>query len=279
MTDPERGELPLVSAVIPTHNRSAMLERALRSVFAQTYPRLEIVVVDDGSTDDTQIVIERLQAERPIVYVRNPRPMGAPAARNRGIAAATGLFVAGLDDDDEWLPYRIERLVDAYDASFSCVTSDDLLVRPSRTLRWRKKRVITRRDILLSNMVGNQVLVERERILEIGGFDESLPAAQDYDVWIRLVERYGPVLSVREALQRVHIAHAGRITTSTAQYRGYLAVYAKHRDKMDRRQRAYQLYLIRRQVGKPTSLGRFFSMVPPQRWLKELSALMTARLG
>lgn len=275
----DSARIPLVSAIIPTHNRAKLLERAVRSVFAQTYPNIEIVIVDDGSTDTTPDVVRRLSSERPIIYLRNESAKGAPCARNRGIEAASGQFIAGLDDDDEWLPERIARLVDAYRPKFAAVTSDDLLVSGKRQIRWRKKRTITGDDILLSNAVGNQVLVERERLLAIGGFDEELPAAQDYDVWIRLADRYGSILNVRKPLQRVHVHSGGRITTSNAQYRGYLAVYNKHRSKMSRRQRAYQLYTIRRKVGKSAGLHRFLTMVPLRRWAKEAKAVIGEWLG
>jgi glycosyltransferase involved in cell wall biosynthesis len=274
----DSARIPLVSAIIPTHNRAELLERAVRSVVAQTYPEIEIVIVDDGSSDATADVVRRLSSERPIVYLRNDIARGAPYARNRGIEAASGHFIAGLDDDDEWLPERIARLADAYRPEFGAVTSDDLLVSGKRQIRWRKKRRITRDDVLLSNAVGNQVLVERERLLAIGGFDEDLPAAQDYDVWIRLADRYGSILNVRKPLQRVHVHSGGRITTSSAQYRGYLAVYKKHRAKMSRRQRAYQLYTIRRKVGKPVGVRRFLTMVPPQRWFKEAKGLVVRSL-
>jgi glycosyltransferase involved in cell wall biosynthesis len=275
----DRSDLPLVTAIIPTHNRGALLKRAVDSVLAQTYPSIEIIVVDDGSTDDTPRIIDVLAADNPLVYIRHDRPKGAPAARNAGIERASGRYIAGLDDDDEWMPERIEKLVAAIDDEIACVTSDDLLISERRTLRWRKRPIITLDDLLLSNAVGNQVLVEREKLVAVGGFDESLEAAQDYDLWIRLAERFGQIRNVSEPLQRVHVGHAARITTSSAQYRGYLAMYAKHRHLMSRRQRAYQLFSIRRKVGKPVSLRQFFSMVPKERWAKEIRTMIAARIG
>lgn len=274
----DRSDLPLVTAIIPTHNRGALLKRAVDSVLAQTYPSIEIIIVDDGSTDDTPSVVEELEVKHPMIYIRHDQSKGAPAARNAGLNRASGRYVAGLDDDDEWLPERIEKLVSQIDEGVSAVTADDLLVSDRRTIRWKKRAIITLDDLLLSNAVGNQVLVARDKLLFVGGFDEALEAAQDYDLWIRLAERFGPIRNVSEPLQRVHVGHAARITTSSAQYRGYLAMYAKHRHLMDRRQRAYQLYTIRRKVGKPVSLSLFFSMVPKQRWAKEAKALIASKV-
>src|SRR5512138_1185650 len=95
---------PLVSVVIPTYNRAPLLERAIHSVLSQTYTNLEVIVIDDASTDDTQDRIKNLQlADIRIQYIRHDRNRGSQAARNTGIHAAKGKYVAFLDSDDEWL--------------------------------------------------------------------------------------------------------------------------------------------------------------------------------
>ena len=107
----------LVSVVIPTHNRAVQVARAIASVQCQTYPNLEIVVVDDCSTDNTRTVVEGYGDQR-IRYVRHDQRRGASAARNTGIRLATGEFIAFLDDDDEWKPEKTMRqlaLFDRYD--------------------------------------------------------------------------------------------------------------------------------------------------------------------
>lgn len=270
---------PQVTVVIPTHNRADLLPRAVRSALDQTYRHLEVLVIDDGSSDETPSVLERLslQDER-LRFLRNDVPTGAPAARNRGITEARGTFVAGLDDDDEWHPERIARMLSVYRPDFACVTTDVLIDDGRRRLRWRKPARIMLDDLLLTNHVGNQVLVERERLLEVGGFDESLPAAQDYDLWVRLCEQFGPILNVREPLQIIHMAHADRITTSERQIDGYLRFYQKHRHLMNGRQRRYQLYTIRRKAGRRMSLKMAMAWVPPQRWLKEIMAIVRERI-
>lgn len=261
---------PLISAIIPTKNRAELLRRALNSVVAQSYAPVEIVVIDDGSTDHTAEVIDAFSEKHSVTYLKNETSLGAPAARNRGIEAAKGEFIAGLDDDDEWHPERLYRLMAAYDDSFSCITSDIKMQYTRRSVVWHKKAIINLNELLYSNQVGNQVLVKRGRLLEVGGFDEQLAAAQDYDLWIRLCEAFGPVKNVQQPLQIVHAGHENdRITHPATQLKGYLAFYKKHRSKMNRSQRKYQLYNIRRAQGKHSGFADMLGWVPPGRYLKE----------
>jgi len=262
---------PLVSAVITTKNRADLLPRALESVHRQSYPNLEIVVVDDGSTDGTTEVLREYAAKYSIILIRNENSQGACRARNQGIAAAGGDFIAGLDDDDEWHPRRVELLLEAYRDDFSCVTSDVELVYPNRTLTWKKEKLITYNDLLYSNQVGNQVLVKKERLQAVGGFDESLVAAQDYDLWLRLSKDYGPVRNISKPLQKIYMEHgAEQITKARTQLAGYLSFYAKHKSEMNVAQRRYQLFNIRRAQGKVTSFSEIFGWVPSSFWMKEV---------
>ena len=153
---------PLVSAIITTHNRVDLLPRALDSVIAQSYPNMEIIVVDDGSVDETSELIKKYQREVPIRYVQIEQSVGAPRARNKGIEVAQGEFIAGLDDDDKWHEDRIRELMAAYSDDFSCVTSDTIMVFPQYEAPWKKKAVIDFERLLYTNQVGNQVLVRRD---------------------------------------------------------------------------------------------------------------------
>jgi glycosyltransferase involved in cell wall biosynthesis len=248
-----------------------MLARALASVRNQSYDNIEIVVVDDGSTDQTTELLEGFSYENSFVHIRNDTSLGACRARNQGIEAAKGIFIAGLDDDDEWHANRIEFLMQAYSDEFACITSDVKLIYPKRTIRWTKERIVTFNDLLYSNQVGNQVLVKKERLQELDGFDESLVAAQDYDLWLRLSETFGAIRNVKKPLQFIYLDHdSEQITKPKTQLAGYLSFYKKHKSKMNRAQRKYQLYHIRRAQGKVGSFLEIFSWVPPSFWLKEL---------
>lgn len=262
---------PLVSAVIPTHNRAGMLRRALESVVAQSYRPLEVVVVDDGSTDDTGQVVDSFREKKNLNYIRNEQSEGAPRARNIGIASAKGRFIAGLDDDDEWHPERVEKLVAAWDDSFSCITSNVRFQYKKGSVTWRKKEIIDLETLLFSNQVGNQILTTKERLMAVGGFDEQLAAAQDYDLWLRLCEEFGPIKNVQQALQTVHAEHeAGRISNPAAQLKGYFSFYKKHKSQMSKAQRKYQLFNIRRTQGKSRGVSDIFGWVPPSLYAKEI---------
>jgi glycosyltransferase involved in cell wall biosynthesis len=114
MKDPSNNlSEPSVSVIIPTYNRQHMVDRALGSVLNQTYRDVEVIVVDDCSSDDTEQVIARIDDTR-IRYMRHEINRGAPAARNSGFAAARGMYVAFLDSDDEWLPEKLEKQLNLF---------------------------------------------------------------------------------------------------------------------------------------------------------------------
>lgn len=264
-------EVPLVSAVVTTHNRLPLLPRALDSVAAQSYPNMEMVVVDDGTDEDVAPIVDQYRTVVPVRLIRNTKALGACRARNQGIDSATGKFIAGLDDDDEWHRQRIEKLVESYSGQYAFVTSDVRMMYQKGAPVWHKKTIITLDDLLYSNYVGNQGLIEKERLSAVGGFDESLEAAQDYDLWIRLAEKYGPVKNVTEPLQNIFLEHGGqRITNPKDQLRGYLKFYQKHQSKMNRSQRKYQLFTIRKATGKVDGLLDYWGWVPPHRYWKEI---------
>jgi len=268
---------PLISAIVTTHQRADLLQRALESVVVQSYKNLELIVVDDGSEDETAKVIRQYEKKIKLIYLRNEMALGACAARNKGISAANGEYIAGLDDDDEWHPQRISLLYKNYSPEYSFITSDVKIVRGSTAHIWKKKKVINLNDLLYSNQVGNQVLVKKSRILEVGGFDESLTAAQDYDLWLRLCKAFGPVRNVQKPLQTVYEdPDRLRITTTrSSKIKGYVAFYEKNKKLMTRKQRKYQLYLIRRKVNKPLSLKEFICWVPFNKYFKEMKRLIT----
>lgn len=193
--------LPLVSVYLPTRNRPALLERAIRSVFAQTYSNIQLVVIDDGSARETGETIDRLVKENTspvsMTVLRLTQPQGACRARNLGLEVCEGVLVTGLDDDDFFVPERISRLVQGFDSS-TCAFVFDGYVRETilrdgsvhrSAVRLNKPADLDR--LLKRNIVGNQILTLTQRLRDAGGFDPALPAWQDYDLWIRLVRMYG----------------------------------------------------------------------------------------
>ena len=245
------SERPLVSVYVPTRNRVALLERAIASVLRQSYQPIELVIVDDGSDDATPDLLRALALEHPrLRYFRNEQPRGAPAARNRAIEEARGVFVTGLDDDDEFMPERIAMLVAAHQERFAFVCSRDVVqTRHGRVIQNPASGVITLDQLLHFNRVGNQVLVLRDRMQAVAGYDEEMPALQDYDLWVRLVARYGPCLKLAETTYVTHAEHDERISASSERrVQGHARFVAKNAQRFTPAHRA-SMELMRRKVA------------------------------
>ncbi|MEQ6886659.1 glycosyltransferase [Salicola sp. Rm-C-2C1-2] len=184
---------PLVTVYIPTYNRLRLLKRAVNSVLTQTYTNIELIIVDDESDDGTASYLENLEKKHPnLRYLKKKEGKGAPASRNLAIRMATGQYITGLDDDDYFYPERITELFSHYHPEYSFVFSrkfsvKDIFFSPI-VFATRKVHLC---QLLHFNIVGNQIFTETYKLREIGGFDENLPAAQDYDTWIRLIQGFG----------------------------------------------------------------------------------------
>jgi glycosyltransferase involved in cell wall biosynthesis len=178
--------------VVPTYNRAGLVERAVRSVLAQTVEELEVLVVDDASTDGTGRVVEAL-ADARIRYVRHPEKRGGARARNTGIDLATGDYVAFLDSDDEWLPRKIEAQLDVFAEAGERVGA---VYCPSLTDRGHgpvpRRGTLHRgdvHDVLLGGWCPptTSLFVLRRTVLDAGHrFDPELPGFQDLDLWLRI---------------------------------------------------------------------------------------------
>lgn len=189
-----------VSIYIPTHNRRLLLERALRSVIQQTHSDLDIIVVNDASTDDTRAYLDGVQASEPrLTVIHVDKARGAPAARNRAIKVATGQFITGLDDDDEFTPTRIETLLndwsnlgDNANRISGLFTQSVMTDGKSSSPTTDRKDEVNYEDLFHHNFIGNQIFCPTQHLAEVGGFDENMPALQDLELFMRLVRRYGP---------------------------------------------------------------------------------------
>jgi glycosyltransferase involved in cell wall biosynthesis len=197
----------VISAIIPTYNRAAYLERAVGSVLAQRSPCGELIVIDDGSSDDTVALVERLAAGAavPIRLVRQ-RNRGAAAARNAGIRAARGSLLAFLDSDDWWLPDKLAVQTAAM------ATRPEVLIAQTREIWFRRGQRVNQKkkhdppdgDIFAASLamcvVGMSTVMARAELFDrYGLFDESLPCCEDYDLWLRVGCRE-PFLLVPQAL-------------------------------------------------------------------------------
>lgn len=233
----------LVSVYIATYNRAERLENAVQSILKQTYKNIEVIIVDDASTDDTKELIKKLSDKYSnIKYMTCPMNKGANHARNIAIQQANGYFITGLDDDDEMLPERIQKLVNAYEDKYAFVVSEHYLdygeIRKYKRLT--TKKYISFDDLLYANIVGNQILTTKKKMIHAGLFDEEIKAAQDHDMWLRLLQGGQKAKVVKEALQIIHIGHDS-ITMSNNKFSGYWQVYNKYKELFSKNQRKYWL--------------------------------------
>jgi glycosyltransferase involved in cell wall biosynthesis len=184
--------MPRVSVVIPTWDRARSFGRALDSVLAQTERDFEVIVIDDGSPGDAAERAVRERADPRIRYIKFPEHRGVSAARNAGVLAATGTYLAFLDDDDEWLPEKLQRQLETFeraDDSVGAVYSARFTIdeRTGQVTTTRSRQAFRPTDG--NTVTTSSILIKRERLSAVGLFDEHFEAGEDYDMWIRLSER------------------------------------------------------------------------------------------
>lgn len=187
----------LITAIIPTYNRAAHLERAIASVLAQRLACDELIVVDDGSTDQTQALLARLAAGARIpIRVLRQDNRGAAAARNLGIRMARGSLLAFLDSDDWWLPGKLAVQAAAMEARPELLISHtrEIWHRNGQRVNQKKKHDPPDGDVFAASLgmcvVGMSTVVARRQFFDrYGLFDEDLPCCEDYDLWLRAGSR------------------------------------------------------------------------------------------
>lgn len=192
-----------LSVIVPTHNRRNALKRALKSVDAQTLPAGEVIVIDDGSTDQTRAM---LRSEFPHVIYRSQQHRGVSAARNLGIRQSRGEWLAFLDSDDEWLPNKLEKQIAALqnEPHLKICHTDEIWIRNGKRVNAMKKHAkkggwIFEHCLPLCAMSPSSIIIHRAVFERIGLFDEKLPACEDYDLWLRITAHY-PVLLLAQPL-------------------------------------------------------------------------------
>lgn len=200
---------PAVSVVISAYNRPDLLAFAIESALAQTVAPLEIIVVDDASPTPLAPLTEKY-GER-ITMIREDVNGGACRARNRGIAAARGDFIAFLDDDDVWLPQKLQRQMEAIGDRAACLCGFRRLETGIERVRHDLTRV-DEAELRRGNQVcGTSGLLARRDVLRETLFDEALPNGQDWDVYVRLL-KHGPLVYVAEPLYDFRLGDHRRIT-------------------------------------------------------------------
>jgi glycosyltransferase involved in cell wall biosynthesis len=195
---------PDVSVVIPTYNCGPYIADAIESALSQQSCQLEVIVVDDGSSDDTE---SRCRAWPSVRYLRTPRNLGPAGARNCGIRAATGRYVAFLDADDAWLPGKLVAQLLLLEREPQCVGASGLMTHWEQTEPppvpdkppydiWTAPEMVQKNPIATPTVV-----VRRQAVESSGGFDEGLRICEDYDLWLRLAQQ-GPFARLRVPVAR-----------------------------------------------------------------------------
>ncbi len=225
----------LLSVIIPTHDRPERLREAAQSVLMQSYPFIELVIVDDGSASSTARTIDELVArDRRVVAIRLEGPQGSSSARNAGLASAGGDLVAFCDDDDIWLPGAASAAVEAMKPSVGVAYGwhEVLLEATGRRVTFR-----TSADCSPTVMRWINVpwilsgIVRRSVVGDTLSFDPTLSASEDWDLWLRCAD-IAPMTLVRTALYR-YVQHGGeRVSRDLAGLEGHERFIEKHRSSM-----------------------------------------------
>lgn len=277
-----------VSVVIPSYHRTtSILSKAVESVRRQKYPILEIIVVDDNIDDlNLSTAIKAFCLDHQLKYIL-AGGIGAAGARNCGINAASGKYIAFLDDDDEWLP---DKLV----VQMALFTSPDIGLVYSRgytvtienngtssqkfysTDRYYKVAV-SYRDLLIKNYIGTttQIVVRRDILQRLGGFDESLPSRQDYDLCLRVAKEYRCVGADRHLF--IHYLHnEGQITADPHRNMiGYQMLLYKYRDDIHRVEDSYRGFCYR--IARYARMNRSYTVFAKYVLLALLDSPFSAR--
>lgn len=251
-------EKPLVSAIITTHNRCGLLIRAIDAAISQTYHPMEIIVVDDASTDDTCEACKKYGDQINYIQIPPQKSRGGNYARNLGIRSARGEYVAFCDDDDYWLPQKTEK-------QMRLMLSEDYeLVHCGRTLEYVGKHTAKQKDIIPSSdkygdmsrkillticATTTTILAKREALLDVGLFDESLGFWQEYELTIRLAQRK-PFGSVLETLcvYRVDTTDKNRLTNKYFSWRKAVKYIHEKHAKLYRQLNWYERLHVKRLI-------------------------------
>jgi glycosyltransferase involved in cell wall biosynthesis len=191
-----------VSIIIPTYNRADLIGRAVNSILKQTFTDFEIIIIDDGSNDNTPEIIRGFHDPR-IKYIRLEQNIGAAAARNMGIREAKSDFIAFQDSDNEWFEDKLEKQMNAFSRASEKVgvvysgiwrigAGGKVYVPSDRRKGGAyKKKGDIHSEILMSNFIDlSAAIVRKECFSKVGGFDEKLPCMQDWELWIRMSKEY-----------------------------------------------------------------------------------------
>ena len=210
-----------ISVIIPVHNRAAMLKRAVKSVLAQTYKDFELIVVDDGSTEDL-LEVRSLVEQNGHCFLVLEKNLGVAVARNFGIKQAKGRWLALLDSDDVWLPEKLEKQIQFLEKNpeLRIMQSQERwyrggeFVNPRYIHQMPEGEEVFYRSLKLCCISSSSVVFEKFLFDEMGGYDEQLWVCEDYDLWLRISAKYQVGL-LKEVLAEKFAGHEDQLSKST----------------------------------------------------------------
>jgi len=223
---PKNMNTPFVSVIIPTYNRAWSLKKAIDSVLEQDYKNFELIVVDDGSTDDTEALVS--EYAKSVKFVQQPN-LGVSAARNKGISISSGSLISFLDSDDYWEPKKLSTQVEFFNANpdaLICQTEETWIRNGKRVNPKQKHKkqsgMIFIPSLALCLVSPSAVMMRKILFAKVDVFDESLPACEDYDLWLRITCRY-PVHLIDTPLIVKNGGHEDQLSSTTGldKYRIY----------------------------------------------------------
>lgn len=212
---------PAVSVIIPTYNRAHLIDKAIKSVLNQTFQDFEVIVVDDASTDNTEEMAKSF-ADFKVYYICHQHNRGASAARNSGIEASRGEYIAFLDSDDEWLPEKLNKQMKIFESEssevgvvYTGVYYGDEKDKKVKKVHMPRKEGYIYEDLLKreTEIYISTVLLKKECFTKVGLFDESLFIGEDYDMWLRIAKYY-KFRAIKELLV-VGLIHDSQITANS----------------------------------------------------------------
>jgi glycosyltransferase involved in cell wall biosynthesis len=262
--------MPKVSVIIPTYNYGKYIEKAIDSVLAQTYQDFEIIVVDDGSTDNTKEIIETRYKDKVRYFYQENK--GAPVARNKGIRKSRGEYLTFLDADDWFAPENLKYKVKVLDndADAGWVYSDgyyvnkegEIIDKASNRFSFSNRKLegdISSELFSMGNYITtDSVLARKTCIIKAGCFDETLPALQDYELWLRISLQYK--IKYVDELLCYYTLHSNSISSKRENYHcAFLKIAKKHEFNFIKK--AGRIKLRRLKADRYNHLGLHFLMI------------------
>lgn len=240
---------PIISIILPSYNRAHILVRAIESIMNQTFQDFEVIVVDDGSTDDTEEKVRSIKDKR-IKYIRHEVNKGPAAARNTGISYASGSYIAFQDSDDEWQSEKLERQISIFHKAgedvgvvytgFWRIFSDRKVYYPSEKIK--NKNGDIHYELLNGNFIGMPtVMIKRECFNKVGLFDEALPPLEDWELFIR-ISRFYKFLLINEPLVLEYESNDSISKNRSSNIKSLRLIIEKHQEDFLKNPKALSRY-------------------------------------